>query len=37
MLGIMDRQQLSSLAIDFQADLSQDCNLATQEHSLSSW
>ena len=33
---IIARQQFSSLAIDFQADLSQNCNLDTQEHSLSS-
>jgi hypothetical protein len=33
MLGIVARQQFPSPAIDFQADLSQNCNLATQEHS----
>ena len=36
-LLIIARQPFSGLAIDFQADLSQNCNSATQEHSLSSW
>jgi hypothetical protein len=34
-LLVIARQPLSGLAIDFQADLSQNCNSATQEHSLS--
>uniref|UniRef100_A0A674B9B9 Ring-box 1, E3 ubiquitin protein ligase n=1 Tax=Salmo trutta TaxID=8032 RepID=A0A674B9B9_SALTR len=34
---IIARQPFSGLAIDFQADLNQDCNLATQEYSVSSW
>jgi hypothetical protein len=37
MLGIMARQQFSSLAIVLQAYLSQNCNLDTSQHSLSSW
>lgn len=36
-LLIIARQQFSGLAIDFKADLSQNCNSATQEHILSSW
>ena len=31
-LLIIRRQPFSSLAIDFQADLSQNCNSANQEH-----
>jgi hypothetical protein len=34
---IIARQPFSGLAIDVQADLSQNYNSATQEHSLSSW
>jgi hypothetical protein len=36
-LFIIAGQPFSGLEEDFQADLSQNCNLATQEPSLSSW
>jgi hypothetical protein len=36
-LLIIARQPFSGLAIDFQADLSQNCKLASSENSLFSW
>jgi hypothetical protein len=36
-LLIIAREPFSDLALDVQVDLSQNCNSATQEHSLSSW